>query len=160
MAKNSKQNQTPHINNRRAWHDYNILEKLEVGIALRGSEVKSIRSAQVSLAEGFARVDPKRMELFLYNVDIPQYAHSSGTNAHEPLRARKLLAHKRQIAKLVGATSAKGTTLVPLAMYFVRGMVKLELGVATGKKHYDKRQKVKSRDADRDIRRGMTRKVI
>lgn len=159
MVKGKSDNLTPRIVNRRAFHDYHIAEKLEVGIVLRGSEVKSIRKGQVSLAEGFAQVQPRTMELMLVNVDIAIYPQA-GENQHEPKRARKLLAHKRQIAELMGKTTSKGTTLIPLAMYFVRGMVKVEIGVAQGKHQQDKRQDMKKRDADKQIRRAMTRKRI
>ncbi len=150
---------SPRIVNRRAWHDYHISEKLECGIELMGSEVKSVRHGQVSLAEGFARVEPRTLELFLYQVDIAHYKQG-GANQHDPQRPRKLLAHKRQLRELLGATSAKGVTLVPTAMYFVRGKVKVEIGLGVGKKQYDKRQDTKRREHDREIRRAMTRKVI
>lgn len=158
--KRSESTHTPRIVNRKARYDYHVLEKLEVGLVLRGSEVKSVRNGQVSLAEGFARIEPADMGLYLHDVDIAPYAHATGPNSHTPKRRRKLLAHKRQIQKLLGLTSDKGTTLVPLAMYFVRGKVKLELAVARGKRAYDKRQSIKTRDADAQIRRGMTRKII
>lgn len=158
MAKAST-NQPQRIVNRRATHDYHILEKLECGIMLTGSEVKSARNGQVSLAEGFARVEPDG-GLYLYNVDIAPYAQASSVNSHEPKRRRKLLAHKRQIESLLGETSSKGKTIVPLAMYFVRGKAKVEVGVATGKQHYDKRQDVRTREAKREIDRGMTRKRL
>ncbi|MFA9479277.1 SsrA-binding protein SmpB [Phycisphaerales bacterium AB-hyl4] len=152
-------NLNPRIENRRARHDYHILEKLETGIVLQGTEVKSIRLGQVSLAEGFARVDPRSGELYLHNVEIAPYPHA-GINQHGPKQSRKLLAHKREIDKLAGFSASKGTTLIPLAIYFVRGKAKLELGVAEGKKTHDKRQDIKKRDADRDMRRAMTRKKI
>ena len=150
---------SPRIVNRKAWHDYHIHQKLEVGIALQGCEAKSVRNGQVSLAEGYARVEPATTELFLYGVNIAEYAHADKGAAFDPLRRRKLLAHKRQINKLLTETSAKGATLIPLAMYFVRGMVKLELGVATGKRHYDRRQALKQKQADRDIRRAMSKRM-
>ncbi len=159
MAKVRKDNLAPRIDNRKARHDFHIDEKLEVGIALQGSEVKSIRMGNVSLAEGFARVESSG-ELFLYNVDIGPYAQSRGNLGHEPKHPRKLLAHKREIAKLQHRTDAKGATLIPLAMYFVRGRVKVELGVARGKTSYDKRHDIKDRDAQREIHRGMTRRTI
>ncbi len=159
MARKKNDNMSPRIANRRATHDYHISEKLEVGIVLYGSEVKSVRQSQVSLAEGFARVEPQTMELYLYGVNIAHY-RQAGVNQHDPIRPRKLLAHKRQIAKLAGLTSAKGATLIPLAMYFSRGRVKVEIGVSTGKKSHDKRQDLKRRDADKEIRKGMTRKFI
>jgi SsrA-binding protein len=111
------------------------------------------------LAEGYARIEQADMGLYLYDVDIARYAHA-GPDQHEPKRRRRLLAHKRQIAKLVGLTSAPGTTLVPLAMYFSRGWVKVELAVARGKHKHDKRQDMKTREAQQQIRRAMTRKRI
>ena len=162
MAKKRKkdsQNLSPRIANRRALRDYHITEKLEVGIKLSGSEVKSIRNSQVSLGEGFARVEPNRMELMLYNVDIALYPHA-GIGQHSPKDPRKLLARKQQIRQLYEATLSKGTTLIPLAMYFKDGRVKLEIGVGVGKKSHDKRQDLKKKAADREIQRGMTRKVL
>ncbi len=152
-------NLSPRIVNRRAHHDYHISEKVEVGIVLTGSEVKSIRNGQVSLAEGYATVDPNTLELWLHDVEISPYKHAGPTNQHVPKRPRKLLAHKREIRSLQGKLTSKGVTLVPLAMYFVRGKAKLELGVGTGKKAYDKRQDIKKRDADREIRRSMSRRM-
>lgn len=158
--KNDNKALAPRIENRKARHDYHILDKLEVGIILQGSEVKSIRHSEVSLGEGFARVEPNTMELWLYGVTIAPYRQAMGNNGHEPTRPRKLLAHRREIEKLFAHVSAKGTTLVPLAMYFVRGKVKLEIGVGQGKQAHDKRQDLKTRDADREMRRAMTRKIV
>jgi len=151
---------SPRIANRKAWHDYHIDQKLEVGVVLKGCEAKSVRRGQVSLAEGYARVEPATMELYLYGVNIAEYAQASGGESHDPIRRRKLLAHKRQIDKLLTETAAKGATLIPLAMYFVRGMVKLEIGVGVGKKRHDKRQAMKQKDANREIRRAMTRRTV
>lgn len=148
------------IVNRKARHDYHILEKLEVGVMLQGSEVKSVRNGQVSLGEGYARIDPRTNELFLHGVHIAEYVNATGPYAHVPARTRKLLAHRREINKLAGQLTDKGRTLIPLAMYFSRGYVKVEIGLAVGKKQYDKRQDMKSRDAGREIRRAMTRKVL
>jgi SsrA-binding protein len=159
MAK-SAADSSPRIVNRRAFHEYHLLEKLECGVVLQGSEVKSIRNGQVSLAEGYARVEPADMGLYLYGVDIAPYAKAAGVNAHEPKRRRKLLARKAQIAKLLGETSSKGRTLVPLAMYFSRGMVKVEVALVEGKQSHDKRQDIKTREARREIERGMTRKRL
>ena len=158
-AKPRDQHGTRRLVNRRAHHEYEILEKLEVGVMLLGSEVKSVRNGQVSLAEGYARVEAADLALYLYDVDIAAYAHA-GPDGHPPKRRRKLLAHKRQIKHLLGQTSIRGVTLVPLAMYFVRGRAKLELGVGRGKKTYDKRQGIKRREHDREIRRAMTRKRL
>ena len=159
--KKDKLDQSPRIVNRKAHHDYHILEKLECGVALVGSEVKSVRNGQVSLAEGYARVEPRDENLYLYNVDIAAYPHA-GVQTHEPKRVRRLLAHRREINKLMGMSTAKGKglTIIPLAMYFVRGFVKVEIGLAQGKNAFDKRQDIKTREAKRDIQRGMTRKVI
>ena len=162
MAKRaSKDNLSPRILNRRATHDYHIHEKLEVGILLRGSEVKSIRNGQVSLAEGFCIVDPKTRQLYLMNVHIKEYVNAHGPNSHEPVARRKLLAHKREIASLIGTASDGGRTIVPLSMYFNdRGICKVEIAVVSGKKQHDKRQDIARRDADRDMRRAMTRKRL
>jgi SsrA-binding protein len=160
MASKKDTPQTPRIVNRKARHDYHILDTLEVGIVLAGSEVKSARAGQVNFAGSYARVEPSDRQLYLYDVDIAPYAHAAGKTGHEPKHRRKLLAHRHQINKLLGQTADKGTTIVPLEMYFVRGYLKVLLGVAIGKKAYDKRQTVKRSDADRQIRRGMTRKVI
>jgi len=153
-------NFNPRIVNRRARHDYNIHESFEVGVVLRGSEVKSVRNGQVSLAEGFAKLETRpKLELWLYNVDIAPYPHAP-PDAHAPKRARKLLVHKHQLRKLAGETSSKGQTLVPLTMYFVRGRAKVEIGLASGKQKADKRQDNKRKESDKEIRRAMTRKVI
>jgi SsrA-binding protein len=160
MAKQKKSGPPPRIANRKAFHDYHVLEKLECGIQLTGSEVKSVRDAKVQLGQGFARVEPGGA-LMLYSVDIAVYSHASSAGSHEPQRPRKLLAHKRQIVRLATETSVKGTTLVPLSMYFnERGIAKVEIGLVQGKRTHDKRESLKARDADRDIRRAMTRKTI
>ncbi len=164
MARNKRKadahNYEPRIVNRRARHDYHIGETLECGIQLMGSEVKSVRMGRVSLAEGYAAIDGDPPQLTLLNVDIAAYPHASDSHQHAPKRPRKLLAHRRQIAKFAGLSSTKGVTIVPMAMYFVRGRVKLEIGLGTGKKQYDKRQDLKKQQSDRDIRRAMTRKVL
>jgi len=162
MAKKKKEqtrNLSPRIANRRAYHDYHIGEKFEVGIVLKGSEVKSIRNGQVSLAEGFALIEPATMELWLHNVEIAPYTHAGPAHQHTPKRQRKLLARKREIRTIYDKHITKGVSLVPLAMFFVRGKVKLEIGVGTGKKAYDKRQDMKKKDADREIRRGMSKRM-
>lgn len=159
-AKSGAGSNSVRISNRKARHNYQVLEKLEVGIALQGSEVKSVRNGQVSLSEGYARVDPRTEELWLHDVHIAEYVNAPGAFSHDPARPRKLLAHKREIRKLMGSLTSKGRTLIPLAMYFVRGMVKLEIGLCIGKREFDKRQDVKSRDAEREIKKAMTRKFI
>lgn len=160
MAKPTDDKSTPRIVNRKARHDYFILDSFEVGIVLQGSEVKSIRNGQVSLAEGFAMVNPTTHALELFDVDIAPYAKAHGPAGHEPKRVRRLLAHKREIIRIGDQVTAKGTTLVPLTMYFVRGKVKVELGIGQGKKQHDKRQSIKNREADREMQRGMTRKKL
>ena len=166
MAKskdNKKKGNTgsPRITNRKAHHDYHISDKLECGIVLVGSEVKAIRAGRVSLDHGFARIENGGRALWLYNLDIGAYDHAAADAQHEAKRKRKLLAHKRQIMELFGKTTAKGVTLVPLAMYFNdRGMLKVEIGIGEGKRQSDKRETLKKKEADKAIRRGMTRRVI
>ncbi len=139
------------ISNRRARHDYQILESMECGIELKGTEVKSIRQGKVSLAESYAMVH--RDEVKLENMQITPYEHGSYDN-HDPKRSRKLLLHKKEILKLKQKISEKGLTLVPLKLYFnARGIAKVELGIAKGKKLYDKRESIKQRDIDREMRR-------
>lgn len=157
MPKPTDDKLSPRIVNRRATHDYQITSKLEVGIVLRGSEVKSIRHGHVSLQEGFALIDPNTHKLTLFNVEVTPYSHAGPSTNHEGKRARELLAHKREILKLEKETMGKGMSIVPLAMYFVRGKVKVEIGVGIGKKEFDKRADLKKRDAERDIRRAMSK---
>ena len=161
MAKGKKKtDHSPRITNRRARHEYFIDESMEVGIELVGSEVKAIREGKVSLGEGFARGEPMTGELWLYDVNISSYVNAPVTN-HSPTHKRKLLAHKREIERLAGLTGSKGSTLVPLTMYFNnRGIAKLELGVARGKQQHDKRESLKKREADKDISRAMSRRRI
>lgn len=159
-GKNKKKaNLEPRIENRRAKRDYNLSGQIECGIVLQGSEVKSIRHSRVSIAEGYASVHPDTMELWLHNVDIALYPQA-GPLQHVPKNARKLLAHKQQIKKLFGATTAKGVTLIPTAMYFKDGRVKVEIAIAEGKRSYDKRDDIKKKEMDREAKRGMTRKVL
>lgn len=161
MAKKKKINHnfSPRIVNRRATHDYDISDKLEVGIKLLGTEVKSVRHSHVSLAEGYVSVDQRSMTLQLFNVDIAHYAQA-GPIQHEPKRIRALLAHKREIKSLFGKTTAKGITLVPMAMYFKNGMAKLEIGVGVGRKQSDKRQDIRKKEAEKEMRKAMTRRVL
>jgi SsrA-binding protein len=135
--------------NRKAFHDYHILDTYEAGVALLGTEVKAIREGRVNLRDSYASVD--RGEAFLHNVNISPYSHR-GYADHEPLRTRKLLLHKREILKLTSQVAEKGMTLVPVRMYFKDGRVKVAVGVAKGKKAYDKRDAIKQRDADREAR--------
>ena len=141
--------------NRKARHDYSILDTYEAGVVLTGTEVKSLRLGRASLVDGFATIDDG--EVFLRNVHIPEYEQGSWTN-HEPRRTRKLLLHRGEILRLIGKTKESGLTLVPLSLYFSDGKVKVEIALAKGKKTYDKRQDLATRDADRDIRRALGRR--
>src|SRR3989440_7407427 len=135
--------------NRKAFHDYHLLETFEAGIALLGTEVKAIREGRVNLRDSFARVEGG--EVFLYNVNISPYSHR-GYVDHEPLRRRKLLLHKDEIRKLIGKTVERGMTLVPVRLYFKSGRVKVSVSLAKGKKEYDKRETIKRREADPEAR--------
>jgi SsrA-binding protein len=141
--------------NRKASHEYLIFEKLECGLVLTGTEVKSLREGQASLEEAYAKVDGG--EVWLIGSDIPEYSMAHRMN-HKPKRPRKLLMHRREVAKFAGKASERGFTLVPLRMYFRRGRAKVELAVARGKQLHDKRQTLKSADAEREIRRAMRRR--
>ncbi|OXM59439.1 SsrA-binding protein SmpB [Amycolatopsis vastitatis] len=142
------------VSNRKARHDYSILDTYECGLVLVGTEVKSLREGHASLADAFATVDDG--EVWLRNVHIPEYTQGTWTN-HTPRRTRKLLLHRREIEKLIGKTKESGLSLVPLSMYFKDGKVKVEIALAQGKKAYDKRQTLAKRDAERDIRKAMGR---
>jgi SsrA-binding protein len=135
--------------NRKALHDYEVLETFEAGMVLVGTEVKSIRDGRVNLRDSYARVEGD--ELFVFNVHISPYTHR-GYADHEPMRKRKLLLHKAEIRKLIGRTVEKGLTLVPLRMYLKNGRVKLAVSLARGKKMHDKRETIKKRETDRETR--------
>ena len=135
--------------NRKAFHDFHLMETFEAGLVLLGTEVKAIREGRVNLRDSFARVEDG--EVFLYNVHISPYSHR-GYADHEPLRRRKLLLHRDEIRKLIGKTVEKGMTLVPVRMYFKNGRVKVAVSLAKGKKDYDKRETIKRREADRETR--------
>lgn len=154
MAGKEKHNLAPRISNRRALHQFHIDAKLECGIVLVGSEVKSLRQGKATLQDAFARIE--NGELMLHNAHIDPYEKASLVTNHEPKRSRKLLAHRREIERLAGATSQKGTTLIPLAIYFKDGKAKVELGVARGKQEHDKRDAIKRKEMDREIRRAMS----
>jgi SsrA-binding protein len=141
--------------NRKARHDYTILDTFEAGIALTGTEVKSLRAGRASLTDAFAQ--DKSGEIFLYGVHIPEYVQGTWTN-HEPRRTRKLLLKRFEIDRLIGKIREGGLTLVPLAIYFSDGWAKVELGLARGKKAYDKRQALAQRDSDREIARALGRR--
>ena len=135
--------------NRKAFHDFHLLDTFEAGLVLLGTEVKAIREGRVNLRDSFARVEDG--EVFIYNVHISPYSHR-GYADHEPLRRRKLLLHRNEIRKLIGKTVEKGMTLVPVRMYFKNGKVKVSVSLAKGKKDYDKRETIKKRDTDRETR--------
>ncbi|KHF45678.1 SsrA-binding protein SmpB [Saccharomonospora viridis] len=142
------------VSNRRARHDYTIVDTYEAGVALVGTEVKSLRAGKASLADSFATVDDG--EVFLRGLHIPEYSHGTWTN-HEPRRTRKLLLHRREIEKLIGKTKESGYSLIPLSLYFKDGKVKVELALGKGRKAYDKRQAIAKRDAQREMARAMGR---
>ena len=141
--------QTSIAENRKAFHDYHIIETFEAGVALLGTEVKAIREGNVNLRDSYARIDGA--EVWLYNVHIKPYSHR-GYADHEPTRKRKLLLHRQEIRKLIGRTVERGMTLVPTRMYFKNGHVKVALGLAKGKQEHDKRETIKKREADRETR--------
>ncbi|MBP5194845.1 MAG: SsrA-binding protein SmpB [Lachnospiraceae bacterium] len=139
-------------NNKKAYHDYFILEKYEAGIALAGTEVKSLRAGKCSIKEAYVRIE--NGEIFVVGMNISPYEQGNIFNK-DPLRVRKLLMHKSEIDKLAGATSEKTMTIMPLQVYFKNGRAKLEIGLAKGKKNYDKREIIAKHDAQRDIERAM-----
>ncbi len=148
MAKNSRAITV----NRKAYHDYHIQETLEVGIVLKGSEIKSIRANRVDLRDAYAK--PENGELWLYNSHIASYDAAS-YNTHEPTRPRKLLLHRKEINSLAGKVTQRGLTLVPLKLYIKRGVAKIELGMAKGKKIYDKREAIARREVGREMDRAL-----
>ena len=143
----------PIATNRKARHDYEVIDTFECGIVLVGSEVKSLRDGKAQLKDSYARVESG--ELWLLGVHIPPYSHAHGADGHEPERRRKLLLHRSEIDELVGRTQQESLTLVPLSMYFKDGRAKVELALARGRKRYDKRQVIAERDAKREAERAM-----
>jgi len=139
-------------NNRKARHDYNILETYEAGISLTGTEIKSVRASKMNIKDGF--VQSHNGELWLENVNIGIYNQGNQFN-HDPLRNRKLLLHKKEIRKITASVQEKGITVVPLKVYLKHGFAKVLIGVAEGKRQYDKRETIKKRDQEREIRRVM-----
>jgi SsrA-binding protein len=138
--------------NRKARHDYEILDAYEAGLVLVGSEIKSIRAGHVNLREGY--VQPRGDELWLLNVHISTY-EQAGVYSHEPLRPRKLLLHRKEIDRIMARVQEKGLTIVPTMLYLVHGRAKVEIALARGKKRYDKRESLRQRDADRRINRAL-----
>lgn len=150
QARPSGPGATPSVDNRRARFQYHILESLEAGMVLTGTEIKSVRQGGVSLNEAYARL--RDGELWLVNMHVPPYKEGSFSN-HEPRRPRKLLLHRDQIVRLGSRAAEKGLTIVPLRLYFTRGKVKVEIGLAKGKKIWDKRRATAERDAKRELAR-------
>jgi SsrA-binding protein len=141
--------------NKKAYHDYHILESYEAGIVLKGSEIKSIREGRVNIRDSYAR--PGKGELWLYNSHIAAYQAASN-DTHQPERPRKLLLHHKQIAELAAQSDQKGLTLVPLRLYIKNGIAKLELGIGRGKRQFDKRAVLAKRETDREVERAMKRR--
>ncbi len=147
----NKAEQTVVCRNRKAYHQYEILETIEAGIVLTGSEVKSLRIGKASIEEAYARV--KDGELWLINSEIPQYPQAGPYNNHEPKRPRKLLLHRREIDRFAGQATRQGLTLIPLKIYFRRGYARVQLALARGRKLHDKRELIKKRSAEREMHR-------
>lgn len=141
--------------NKKARHDFHIEETYEAGIVLQGTEIKSIRAGKVSIKDSFARIE--NGEVFLYNMHISPYEQGNRYN-HDPLRTRKLLLHRREISKLIGAAKEQGYSLVPLKIYLKDGFAKIQLALAKGKKLYDKRENLKQKDAQREIAKAFREK--
>jgi SsrA-binding protein len=141
--------------NKKASHSYFIENRYEAGLVLQGTEVKALRTGKANLKESYAKV--KHNEIFLYNCHISPYSHGHQLN-HDPIRPRKLLFHKREIKKLIGKVAERGYTLVPLKLYFSRGIAKIEIGLAKGKKLHDKRHSMKERDDQREMERAFKRR--
>lgn len=161
MAKSGKRKKTedePAIENRRARYDFQIEDTLECGMNLRGTEVKSLRDGQASLAEGWIKASVEPCTLTLHQVHIAEYPNASSAHQHDPVRVRALLAHKREIKRLAAKTDERGVTLIPLKIYFKEGRAKLLLGIGRGKGTGDKRQAIKKREAAREIERALGRR--
>src|SRR5215510_12291409 len=144
------------VSNPKARRDYHILQTFEAGIVLRGTEVKALRAGKGQISDAFARVEND--EVFLYNAHIDEYAHGNLQN-HQPKATRKLLLHKSEIRKLFGLASVKGNALVPLAFYWKNGKVKVALAVGKGKAQFDKREDIKKRETDRELKRATMRRL-
>ena len=155
-AEDEEESSRPIADNRKAFHDYHILETFEAGIALLGTEVKGIREGQANLRDSYARVDDG--EVWLFNVHINPYSHR-GYVDHDPKRKRRLLLHKYEIRKLIGKTVEKGLTLVPTKMYFKNGKVKVAIALARGKAVHDKRETLRRREVDRETRAAVKERV-
>jgi SsrA-binding protein len=149
MTREKARGDGPIAENRKAGYDYEFLETFDAGVALRGTEVKAIREGRVNLRDSFCRLEGG--EAFLLNVHIGQYSHG-GSASHDPLRPRKLLLHREELNKLLGKTTTKGLTIVPIRMYFKHGRVKVAIALARGKKSFDKRETIRRRETLRETR--------
>ncbi len=158
MAKkqNKKSSRSPRIVNRKARHDYDILEVVECGIELTGTEVKSLREGRMKISEAYGRI--RDGQVYLVGANISPYSNAAGSMQHEPDRDRRLLLHRRQIKKIESHVRQKGKTLIPTAVYFKRGWAKCELGLATGKRQYDKRRAIKEREQKRRVDRELAKR--
>ena len=155
MSRRPESGEKTVASNRRARFDYEILERLEAGIALSGSEVKSLRGGRASLSESFARIESG--EMWLENMHIPPYAQGE-KRGYDPRRRRKLLVHRRQIEHLIGKTAERGLALVPIRVYFTHGLAKVELGLGKGKREFEKRQRIAEREHKREIEQAAARR--
>jgi SsrA-binding protein len=154
--KGDREGQKTVVSNRRALHEYQILERYEAGIALTGAEVKSLRGGHGSLAEAFARV--RDGEVWIEGFHIPPYQQAMDKTRTDPIRMRKLLLHRKEIERLIGKTAERGLSLVPLRVYFTHGMAKLEIGLGRGKRQFEKRQAIAEREHQREIEREFGRR--
>jgi SsrA-binding protein len=156
-AKGDKDGRRVIASNRKAFHDYHVLERMEAGMKLKGAEVKSLRAGHCVISDAHATVDRKRSLAWLHNLQIPEWNAGNQIEAHEPKRKRALLMHRHEILKLRQKLQEKGLTLIPLSVYFKGGYAKVELGLCKGKKMYDKRQAMKEKDVKREIARRVRR---
>ncbi len=156
MSSKADAEQKTVVSNRRARHDYEILERYETGIVLTGAEVKSLRGGRGSLAESFARV--RGREIWIEGMHIPPYEQAMEKRTYDPIRPRKLLLHRAEIERLVGKTAERGLALIPMRVYFTHGMAKLELGLGRGKRQFEKRQALAEREHEREMQRSAGRR--
>ena len=152
MAKKAKEEQKSVARNKAALRDFHVLESLEAGVELKGAEVKSLREGKANLKGSFARIEKDQM--WVYNIHVSPYSHHDAV-APDPLRKRRLLLHQKEIDRLGGKVMEKGCTLIPLSVYFKKGMAKVELGLCKGKRQYDKRKKLREKTIKRDIERSV-----
>ena len=152
MSRHKDAGETIIADNRKARHEYHVLDTFEAGLALRGTEVKAMREGRANLTDAYCRIE--RGEAYLVGAHVGQYSHG-GSASHDPVRPRKLLLHRDELSKLLGKTTEKGMTIVPLRMYFKNGRAKIAIALAKGKRLYDKRETIKRREAERETRAAM-----